>query len=133
MFRLAAFPCFDLCRSNSSMYIATVNVKIMQQFVCHFLIRKCVTLLWLASGFVQEAPDTELWHFLPNVPQFLPNAQQFGERATIQSTLYNTAHRGTAIKVRCTRWKKSDAHGAMFSSAAVACLLHFLTRTVYSC
>ena len=46
--------------------------------------------------------------------------------ATIQRllVLYKTAHCGTAVKVRRTRWEKSDAHGTVFSSAAAACVLH---------
>ena len=38
-------------------------------------------------------------------------------------TLYKTAHCGAAIKVRRTRWDKSGAHDAAFTSAATARLL----------
>ena len=47
--------------------------KRIQQFVkfvrC-LLIRTRATLLWFATGFVQEMLGMELQHFLPNTPQF---------------------------------------------------------------
>ena len=48
--------------------------------------------------------------------------------------LYKTAHCSSAIKVRRTRWQKSDAHGAMFSSAMqrVCCILFDAYRNFVS-
>ena len=87
--------------------------KRRQQFV-NFVRRNLTgqraTLLWFASGIVQEA-------------------QEYGI-----AVLYKTAHCGTAIKVRRTRWEKSGAHAATYSIATTARLLHsFLTYAVAPC
>ena len=80
---------------------------------------------------------------LLNVPRFLPNASQFGERAAFSrqkashpwiaalkdAALYQTAYCGAAIKVwrvfavkvRYFLWEKSGSNAAMFSSAAATC------------
>ena len=53
-------------------------------------------------------------------------APQSGKRyrSLCIAALYKTVHCGTAIKVRHFWWEKSDAHAAMFSSAAATRLLH---------
>ena len=100
----------------------TCQVRMQQfvKFVRRFLIRKCVALLWFASGFVREAPDTELQRFLPNALHFHGKKR----RNPWIAALYKTAHCGAAIKVRRTWRGKNGAHGAMFPSAAAAHLLH---------
>ena len=97
------------------MYVCIYGIrkKIMQQFVKfvhHFLIRQHTALLWFASGFL---PNANMLHFhgkKHHKPWIL--------------AFYKTVHCGAAIKVWRTRWEKSGAHGAAFSSAAAACLLH---------
>ena len=48
----------------------------------------------------------------------------------ITAALYKTAHCGVAVKVWRTRWEKSGAHGATFSSAA-AVRLFFILFDIY--
>ena len=45
--------------------------------------KKCTALLWFASGFVRHAQNTVFRRFLPNAPQLLSNAPQFGETRRI--------------------------------------------------
>ena len=99
--------------------------KRMQQFVTfvrHFSIRNCAALLLL----VREALGYGV------VALFVVRAEIFCQpchnsaNAVHSQKLYKTEHCGAAIKVRHFWWEKSVAHAAMFSSAAVARLLHSL-------
>ena len=101
----------------------------MQQFVKfvrHFFISTHSILLWFASGFVQEAPRYKIVALFVKCTTIWRTCPIFTAKVAL---LYKTMHCGTPIKVRC---EKSGTHGAAFSSAAVAHLLHsFVTHTVY--
>ena len=74
------------------------------------------TLLWFASGFVQEAPDTELQLFLPNVPQF-------GEYAAFSRQKAKDCAAHTVEEKWCT-WRQ------VFKCRCGTFVAFFLTYTV---
>ena len=73
------------------------------------------------NGLCRKCQDRELQHFLPITPQF-GERTTFSRQKALQSLDCGALQDGAMQR---TRWEKSAAHGAMFSSATAVRLLHY--------
>ena len=111
---------------------ASKRMQRLVKFVCRNPIRQRATLYGLPLDLCRKRRIRNCGSFCQthrnsaNVPHFHDKKRRnLGlRRFTRRRTAARPSKCGAAIKVQRTRWEKSGAHGATFSSAVAARLLH---------